>query len=101
MVSWNSPERGIRLSDGHQPLGYFLSCLACGRGVRVRFAEAVRIWGADAYARDVAQSLKCSRCGESKGHLQVIDDTRPVGGRDPDDYWGPSPDWPELKSPPP
>jgi hypothetical protein len=98
MVAWNGKVRGIMLAEGHHPLGYSVWCEACGRGARVRYAVAIAIWGPRAYMRDVARSLRCTRCGAARAVVQTISDPRPRHSLDTS-YWGPSPDWPEIEAP--
>ena len=97
MVSWNSQERGARIGDSPGLLGLYIACEACHHTARIRQAKAVETWGAGARAGDIARRLKCTKCGAKRGNITAISDSRPHGSpRDPDDYWGPSPPWPEL-----
>jgi hypothetical protein len=98
MVAWNERVPACRLGDGDAPHGYCLSCLACGRAVLVRHTVAIELWGAAATARDVARSLRCSRCGARRGHLQVVVDTRQPANVEANNYWNGS-RLPELSPP--
>ncbi len=93
----NSPPPTIGMIQG--VLGFMLDCRACGRAVRVRQAVAIQMWGADATGAGICARAKCSACGGSEIGFAVIPEIRPVDMRPPGgwrDYWGGSPDWPEL-----
>lgn len=82
MVDWNSKERGYQIEAESGTEGLYLSCLACRRTVRMRWRDVVATWGAGAWTRDIARSLKCSQCGERQGSLMAWVDSRPRSAHD-------------------
>jgi hypothetical protein len=78
MVDWNSKERGVRIGESQGLRGIYLGCNACNRWVGVEMKEALRAFGADTYARDLARRLKCNVCGERQGYVMAWADTRPT-----------------------
>lgn len=95
MVSWNDKVAGAKLTGDEPLLGLYLGCLACQHTARVRMSEVPKIWPIGTTARDIARSLKCVRCGERRGYVQVISDARPAGAPR-NGYWGPGPAYPEV-----
>lgn len=75
MVDYNSKERGIRIGDS-RVRGIVVGCLHCQHHARMELADALATFG-NAYARDVAQRLRCTRCNERKGYVQAWAETRP------------------------
>lgn len=81
-MDWNTKERGYQIGPPYGTEGCYLSCLACKRTVRMRWADIEKTWGVGAWTRDIARSLKCSQCGECQGSLMAWVDSRPRHARD-------------------
>ncbi|MDX2233801.1 MAG: hypothetical protein NW200_04815 [Hyphomonadaceae bacterium] len=72
MVAWNSPEPGVRLDESQGAVALATWCQACRRGGRsIPIAEAMARLGPTARFRDVAQRLRCDRCGARRGEVRV------------------------------
>jgi hypothetical protein len=75
-------ERGYPITEAPMMLGFYLRCLACERAVAMLWADVVATWGAGAWTRDIARSLKCAHCGARKGSIMAWSETRPAWERD-------------------
>jgi C4-type Zn-finger protein len=81
-VNWDDKDRGFPIDDKHQVEGIYLTCLACGHTVRMRWPDVLKTWGVGTYTRDIARSLRCTECGERKGNIMTYSDSRPRHSRD-------------------
>lgn len=77
MVTGNDKERGVPLSNDFPPHGLDLSCMACRHSVLLIWADVLKRWPLGAYSRDMARSLKCSKCGAREGCIMVSAHTGP------------------------
>ncbi len=81
MMDFDSRERGYPIEATSGVEGIYLYCRACKHTVRMRWADVVATWAVGTYTRDIARSLKCSKCGARQGSIQSWVDSRPRHAR--------------------
>jgi hypothetical protein len=95
MAYWNDKHEGAPVTGDEPILGLYLGCTVCQKTSRMRITEVAKIWPDGISGRRLARMLRCSRCGEKKGYIHVISETRPPHA-DRSSYWGSSPPYPEV-----